>query len=314
MTMALGPEEQAALTRRMAERCVPMVPMPTGIEPRLTVLAGVRAILFDVYGTLFICGTGDLGLNPEAARGSAMAEALRAADISTTNGEGEKAVARLMDLLREDHARRRQADAEYPEVEIRDLWRTLLREMQGIPPDDPVVARVAIEYEMRVNPLGLMPGFAETLAGLKERGQTLGIVSNAQFYTRLMFEALTGRPPVDWGFEPDLCFWSFEVGEAKPAPSFFQKALDRLQSHYGISPPETLMVGNDAVNDILPVARFGCRTALFAGDRRSFRPPPKDGNGPPISPDVILTSLTQLLLVCPRRPNTPATPGQFHAP
>ena len=50
-----------------------------------------------------------------------------------------------------------------------------------------------------------MPGAAETLAALQQRGLLLGIVSNAQFYTPLMIEALLGKPPGELGFLPELC-------------------------------------------------------------------------------------------------------------
>ncbi|MBU1909454.1 MAG: HAD family hydrolase, partial [Verrucomicrobia bacterium] len=233
MSPELNPESRGELVRLLAARASPMAPMPTDAEPSLPKLAGVKAVLFDVYGTLFISGTGDIGLQQEAARGPAMVEALRAAGFTgATDALGRQAVARLMDLIREVHRERLEVGFAYPEVDIRDVWRDLLRELseggQLEPPrDDLQVRRLAIEYEIRVNPVWPMPGLEEMLVALRKKGVRLGIVSNAQFYTPLMFEALTGRDLAGWGFDPDLCIWSFEHRVAKPAASLFEATLDR---------------------------------------------------------------------------------------
>jgi FMN phosphatase YigB (HAD superfamily) len=46
---------------------------------------------------------------------------------------------------------------------------------------------------------------------------------------------------------------------------------DRLAGR-GISPEETLFIGNDPLQDILPAAALGFKTALFTGHPDSFRP------------------------------------------
>ena len=38
-----------------------MLPIPTGLEPKGEVGDGIKCILFDIYGTLFISGSGDIG-------------------------------------------------------------------------------------------------------------------------------------------------------------------------------------------------------------------------------------------------------------
>jgi putative hydrolase of the HAD superfamily len=301
MSPELDPKSRGELVRLLAARAAPMAPMPTDAEARLPKLAGIQAVLFDVYGTLFISGTGDIGLAQEAARGPAMVEALRAAGFTNTTDElGRLAADRLMDFIREVHRERIEAGFSWPEVDIRDVWRDLLNEVSAggqldPPRDDLQVLRLAVEYESRVNPVWPMPGFEETLTALRDKKLILGILSNAQFYTPLMFEALTGRDPAGRGFETDLCIWSFEHRVAKPAPSLFEEALARLRRRHAIPPAGTLVIGNDLLNDVAPAARMGCRTALFAGDRRSWRPRPGDPRCADMAPDAVLTSLPQLL-------------------
>ena len=81
--------------------------------------------------------------------------------------------------------------------------------------------------------------------------------------------------------------WSWEQGVAKPSPVLFRAAAERLRLNHGVEPGAVLFVGNDAANDIAPAAAAGFRTALFAGDARSYRP----GSG---RPDLLLAALPQL--------------------
>ena len=70
--------------------------------------------------------------------------------------------------------------------------------------------------------------------------------------------------------------------------------MQHLQHQYGISPEETLYVGNDKLNDIWPAAQLGLKTALFAGDQRSLRLREDDTRCSDLEPDLIITKLSQL--------------------
>jgi putative hydrolase of the HAD superfamily len=115
-----------------------------------------------------------------------------------------------------------------------------------------------------------MEGARKTLETLRKRGFRLGLISNAQFYTPLLFEAFFGASPEQLGFDPELLIYSYELGEAKPSPTLFAPALRRLAG-LGQSAEACLYVGNDMLNDIFAAASSGFKTLLFAGDRRSLR-------------------------------------------
>ena len=136
-----------------------------------------------------------------------------------------------------------------------------------------------------------MPGASETLVTLRGRGLTLGIVSNAQFYTPLLFPALLGRDLEELGFEEDLCLFSYQHGVAKPGPALYRILHERLDQR-GIAPAETLYLGNDAHKDIHPAAELGFHTVLFAGDNRSLRL--HSDQTALHSPDALITNLAQL--------------------
>lgn len=287
--------ESTLLIDRIAALSRPLEPLPTDETPALPRLPGVRAVVFDVYGTLLVSGSGDISLASEEARGEAVTEALLglpakgfSTDLSGIDGDAIVAA-----LHAQIHAAHEASDSDHPEVEIRDVWRETLAGC-GFRYRDDVVDRLAIEYECRVNPIWPMPGLAETLNRLAASGIALGIVSNAQFFTPLAFEPLTGKSLDRWGFDPRLCVWSYEHREAKPGTFLYERCAAALEERE-IEPRETLFVGNDLRNDVWPAQRVGFKTALFAGDARSLRWREDDDRLSGVRPDAVVTDLRQLL-------------------
>lgn len=277
----------------------PMEPVATGMQPVLTRLGGIRAVLFDVYGTLFISGSGEVGSaeRSTAAQGP-LEEALRAMGISTLGPVGQ-GVEHLFRLIEVSHARSRRAGIEYPEVDIVELWgevmvdlvrRGVVEELAGRAADP---RRLAVEYEARANPCWPMPHLRECLQRLRRGGLVLGLVSNAQFYTPELFEALLGQPAEKWGFQAELQHYSYRYGRAKPGLGLFQRAMSALADR-SIAAGEVLYVGNDMLNDVFPATKLGLRTALFAGDARSLRLREEEQlEG--IWPELVLTDLRQVM-------------------
>ena len=282
----------------------PLEPKPTGVLPRTAPLPGIRAVLFDVYGTLLVSGSGDVGTT---LAGSAPAAALRAAfEDENLRGDlrraGERGAVVLKERIEAAHAARRSGGCAFPEVEIRTIWKEVLRDLHAegllsdLPPENSV-PRLAVAYECRANPTWPMPGFSEVLEKLVACAYPLGIVSNAQFYTPLLLRFFLGKSLEEAGFADSLCAWSYREFEAKPSPSLFRPPLTALKNDYGIAPEETLYVGNDMLNDILPASSLGMRTVLFAGDERSYRRREDDERTAKVKPDRVITALGDLLLI-----------------
>jgi putative hydrolase of the HAD superfamily len=232
-------------------------------------------VLFDVYGTLFTSAAGDI----EAAYQSGEGETGEAPGSGTGGGMGPdgpvpgiggsctlgELKSYFRSAVREIRAKL-SARTAWPEIRAEGIWAAFIRERGlAISPRE-----LALRYELAVNPVYPMPGAQEILRELLAAGLTLGIISNAQFYTPLLFEAFFGAAPDALGFDPGLLIYSYELGEAKPSPRLFSKALDRL-ALLEIPGENCLYVGNDMLNDIRPAATLGCKTLLFAGDGRSLR-------------------------------------------
>ena len=264
----------------------PAKPVPSGISPLLPPLSGIKAVIFDIYGTLFSSACGDLEPEPDQRAEKLLQSILRDYDIKPPADQAPLTTL-LHDLIKREHEGAREQGTPYPEVEIRHLWGKLL----DLPPG-PALEEIAIHYECGVNPVWPMPGASELLSALRHEGLPLGLISNAQFYTPKLFPALLGMNLSELGFTPNLCVFSYRHGIAKPDPALYEILRKKLDHHH-IEPGETLYIGNDVLKDIDPAARLGFHTALFAGDNRSLRlHPDRNGLRPP---DAILTKLNQVV-------------------
>jgi FMN phosphatase YigB (HAD superfamily) len=139
-----------------------------------------------------------------------------------------------------------------------------------------------MEIERAWHPATPMPGTGEIIHNLHAAGIPLGLLSNAQCDT---LHALGSS--ISNCIATDLTVLSYQHGMAKPSPGLFAVLLEELAAR-GISPSETLLVGNDPLRDIVPAAAAGFRTALFTGHPDSLRP----GD---CVPDLVFEDWPQLL-------------------
>ncbi len=272
----------------------PMVPTATGVEPQLQNLKSIRAVIFDVYGTLLISGSGDVGSADQEDRGSFIGDALAAVSYPL----GRYPLPTIDDLhaqIEQANESRRGVDCPKPEVDIVEIWRRTVQQTgaEEFANDTAAMVRLAAEYESRANPTWPMPAAADLLRGLSERQVFLGIVSNAQVFTIRLVEDLLGASLADGGFDLDLCIFSNRFRQAKPAPRLFDVLRAGLRRR-GIQPHQAIYVGNDMLNDVWAASQAGLKTAWFAGDGRSCRPRDDDPRCRSLRPDIVITNLMQL--------------------
>jgi len=207
-----------------------------------------RAVIFDIYGTLLIAPSG--GAKPDLEADPRLRKIL----TSFGHHPPDSPSTELHQAVLRHHA---TSQLEFPEVDLRELWREILRVES-----DTAALVAALEAEW--HPASPMPGANETLQRLASAGVLLGALSNAQSNT------LASLGNISELFEPDLTLLSYQHGIAKPSPRLFELLAQRLASR-GISPAETLFVGNDPRHDIAPAAEVGFKTALFTGHPESLR-------------------------------------------
>ncbi len=280
--------------------CKPLEPQPTGLSPVLPDGPAQKAVVFDIYGTLFISAAGDIG--KDSATHSADAFRLALEDAGIDPDQSDSRSERAPDIFRQEivscHKRLKAQGVDYPEVDICKIWRRVLEKL-GIstataPVPETKIMLLAVSYECRTNPVWPTTGAASLLTELHEREIRTGIISNAQFYTPMMFKALMGKEIVELGFDEELCAYSWKLGVAKPSIKMFDPLHRILVERYGMEPQSILYVGNDMLKDILPAHTMGWKTCLFAGDRRSLKLRDKDPAVRDIRPWCTVTELKQI--------------------
>ncbi len=275
------------------------VDVPPDASPRLRKLRGIKAVLFDVYGTLFSSSAGDISLVSQENRDELMHAVLSSNGIKPCSGGPSGGLhEQFLETIEEHQLQRQSEGVRFPEVEIRSVWKDYLSKLQSSgrmqPVQDAPIERLAVEFECRVNPVQAMPGVRECLSRLRDSKRKMGIISNAQFYTPLLFSGLLGSDLVELGFSDDISVWSYRLLEGKPSQRLYQVAADCLRDRYSIEPHAVLYIGNDMRNDIWPAQATGFHTALFAGDSLSLRRRLDDPACNKVIPDIEVTHLMQL--------------------
>ena len=271
----------------ISDYLLPMSPLPTSQTPGGSLVGKIQCIFFDIYGTLFISGSGDISVARKSSRLNQQLEHLtHKYDI----GKAPQAlVADLYDAIETRHRQQRDNGIDYPEVKIDDIWQQVL-EINDIRR----VRKFAIEYELIVNPVYPMPNLEALLKTCSQQTLPMGIISNAQFFTPLLFEWFLDARMEQLGFDSELIFLSYQWCYAKPSKALFKMAASAINAK-GFDTTAALLVGNDMLNDIYPAHHLGFQTALFAGDARSLRLRKDESRCADLSADLILTDLGQLI-------------------
>lgn len=212
----------------------------------------IRAVIFDVYSTI-------LEVGPPPANADALWERLFEETLGTapplTRTQFSIAATHMIARM---HADARGRGIPWPEVQWPAVVLEVIPHLACLPSvrfDDFLLRQMDIGRTLK-----LADGAAKCLRWLNDHRHMLGIASNAQAYTlREMDAALSAEGLSLSLFDREVQFWSYENGFSKPDPHVFRILTTRLEAR-GISPAETLMVGDRLDNDIEPARVFGWQT------------------------------------------------------
>jgi FMN phosphatase YigB (HAD superfamily) len=220
----------------------------------------IRAVIFDVYGTLLEVGPPP----PDAdAQWQHLCRDLLHTEPRVGRLDFSIATSRVIARL---HQAARDRGIPSPEVHWPSVVAEVLPELTRLPRQDQ--EEFLLRHIRSGHTTHMTPETAAALRWLRERGCLLGLASNAQAYTlRELQQALAARALGADLFERDLRFWSFQHGFSKPDPHVFRILTARLEAR-GITPAETLMVGDRLDNDIEPARAAGWQTWLLDTSRQ----------------------------------------------
>ena len=228
----------------------------------------IRAVLFDVYGTIagwspsryqlqkMACAAFGLGdsVTPEGIlKGYASADAFMTAENASRP------------IRLRDKSGRDEFFAEYERLVLKGC---------GIEVGPDTALQIFDRLNDAPSALTTFDDVVPTLAELRGRGLTLGLISNMNMLGVDLLSDLGLSNHVDFAVT------SGEIGVEKPNPLAFQTALTRA----GVEAQEALMVGDQPSSDIVGAARVGIAPILI--DR--------DGNYPRYDDCPRITTLGQL--------------------
>ena len=195
--------------------------------------SNTQVILFDVYGTLL-----DGPRHPD--RHECMTSVTRRFGLP----DHPSLDATLDAAIAADH---RESTDCWPEIDIRQIWQSIFPTLRD-------ADAFALELEEAIHPVSPTSWAIDHLDAAVASGARLGIVSNAQAYTR---QLLARHFPDHWAlFRPELCAFSYEHRISKPDLRLFQHAVDPLVAS-GLPPGQILMIGDSVENDQQPATELG---------------------------------------------------------
>jgi putative hydrolase of the HAD superfamily len=284
-----------------------ILPAPTGMQPYFQADPDIKAVLFDIYGTLVISESGDI--EESTITSENLKKALDEAGI-TLNGNLQthrhilsEMLTRFKKEIKRIHAENRSEEKPYPEIDILEIWETILTTYKNENlihlSNSLCIKCFTFVFEMLSNNIYPMPGMKDVILKLADKGIPLGIISNAQFYTPVIMNFLLNNrlseEELVEPFDPDLTVFSYQHMRSKPDLYLFERVRNICMAKYGVRPEQILFVGNDMFRDIYPAAKAGFKTALFAGDRRSLRLRTDKPGMDSVNADYIITDLVQIL-------------------
>lgn len=265
----------------------PIYPLPSSLGQSGKVEGKIKAILFDLYGTLFISRSGDISMaKKESPQTEKLEKLLYNFGIQK---EPQTVLRQFFTAIENQHELLKRKGVDFPEVEIDQIWMSVLEN-----DDLETVRTFAIEFELIANPVYPMPHLEKMLSVCRDLNVLMGIISNAQFYTPYLFNWFLDSNPENLGFHPDLILYSYKFGYSKPSTFMFQVAAGKLKN-MDVPTHSAIYFGNDMLNDIYPAKKTGFKTGLFAGDARSLRLRENDPKCKDLSADIVITDLSQIL-------------------
>ncbi|WP_020469996.1 HAD family hydrolase [Zavarzinella formosa] len=291
---------------------MPMVDAPK-VRPHLPDLSGVRAVLFNVYGTLMAIPEGELkfDLENEFIVGVALEKTIHEfkmwASMSRKPGQPSEYMKEVYRKVVAELRLMPSAGEKYPEILAEKVWESIIKKLfqkdykfdatfYGSLND--YSKKVAYFFHASLQGTGCYPCAAETMAELAGRHISLGLLGDGQCFTPTQLARGLAKQRegtvLDHLVPASRRLLSHSLNARKPSDTMFQAALETL-GEAGIEASETLHVGSSLTRDIGPAKKWGMKTALFAGDRASLSATGEQLKDPQYRPDAMLTELSQLL-------------------
>lgn len=311
------PQSLAEYAEWLAERNLrwPAPPKfePVNAAPYIKPLADIKAVAWDIYGTLLRITDGELMfVHPQAVRMEiALDKTIQEFNMwqSMSRKPGApweymlQMYERAYDELRLQGSGRK---GELVEIDAAKIWRKILDKLDkndfrydvGQYGDfDEFSEKIAYFFHSALQGVEAAPSAAATLTMISDAHLPQGLIADAQGLTQTqLLRGLHAQGTLAdravW-FDRSLVTLSYLEGVRKPSKSLYVTAATRFQQR-GIRPENVLFISSRLREDLIVAKAAGFRTALYAGEKLSLSATASDLRDPTTKPDRLLTQLPQL--------------------
>lgn len=281
-------------------------------RPHLAVLPGLRAVTWNIYGTLLSVSGGELVFEHpqkfvmDVALDKTLQEFKMWGSMSRKPGQPAEYLGQLFARALAELRMAPSPGERHPEIAAERIWEDIVKKL--IQKDYKFDAgffgslneysrKIAYFFHASLQGTACYPGAAEALTAVHEAGLMQGLLADAQCFTLVQLQrGLAAQAPTCQLadiVDPQLRALSSAQGARKPSEKLFRKMLDELGKR-GVAPGQVLHVGSRIVQDLAPARKLGMRTGLFAGDKESLQASVAQLKDPATRPDVLLTELPQI--------------------
>lgn len=310
------PQSLAEYADHLDERRLiwPKVPAPKVIQatPYIKPLPGIRAVLWDVYGTLLRVSEGRFTLFPDDEVRLQIALDKTIHEFNMWNhmyrkpGPPWQSMIGLYKSTIERQAMHAAPKGDVTEVDLVDVWRAIIGRLfekeyhfdEGLYGDlNDFSEKVAYFFHSCLQATEARAAAVQTMTNIAGNEIIQGFLSDGQSFTlvqTLRALAMQGSlPPLYELLRPQTIIISSGIGVKKPSRSLFSIAVDQLRS-LGIQAQETLHISCRLMTDLIPARAAGMKTALLVAEKSGLEVDPVMLKDPTKKPDRLLTDLSQL--------------------
>jgi FMN phosphatase YigB (HAD superfamily) len=285
----------------------------TKSKPHLKALPHVRAVTWNVYGTLLVIQGGELVREhpqkfvTDLALDKTIQEFKMWKSMSRKPGNPAEYMRVMINNVLDTMLFLVEKGEHHPETLHEKVWEGVIRKlMQNEYVIDAakygtleeMAIKVAYFYSRCLQGVAAQADAADTVDWIRQSNLWQGIIADGQTFTELhLYRSLVEQNPAvlaDHCIPPNNRVFSYQLRSKKPSDKLYKEMVKKLQA-FGISPEETLHVSNDLSNDLLVAKKHGFLTCLYTGDSQSLKAKPAEVADPNNRPTVMVTQLTQIV-------------------
>jgi FMN phosphatase YigB (HAD superfamily) len=276
-------------------------------------LAGIKAVVWNLYGTLLRVTDGELLLSHHTELRMQVALEKTIGEFNMWNSMTRKPGApwehilpRYRAALEDIELTAKVAPGDFGHANGSSAWRRIL-EMLGQKEYqydkafygslDQLSEKIAYFFQLCLQGVEAAPNATAALTAVSQSGLVQGLLTDAQPFTLIQALRAFGQqgklPPLNELFDPACLILSCQLGVRKPSPTLYDTCLQRF-AEKGIQPGEILYVGNRLQSDLAVAKQLGIKTALYVGDKLSLQASSAEIKHKVLRPKRLLTDLKQI--------------------